>query len=99
MRHLAAWRGAPFHYPSNFICRKSAERSHRRPDWLSQHSWPQCMAITSVPCQLQLNPHLNMIKSAFRKFAMHYFTDIAYKEIITLFMILHSVRQSSRMWR
>ena len=26
MRHLAAWRDAPFHYPSDFICRKSAER-------------------------------------------------------------------------
>ena len=26
MGHLAAWRDAPFHYPSDFICRKSAER-------------------------------------------------------------------------
>ena len=26
MRHLAAWRDAPFHYPSDFICRKAAER-------------------------------------------------------------------------
>lgn len=26
MRHLAAWRDAPFYYPSDFICRKSAER-------------------------------------------------------------------------
>ena len=25
MRHLAAWRDASFHYPSDFICRKSAE--------------------------------------------------------------------------
>lgn len=59
----------------------------------------------SILAVMLLNHHvkrhtcLNMIKSAFRKFAMHYFTDIAYKEIITLFMILHSVRQASRMWR
>lgn len=25
MRHLAAWRGAPFHYQYNFNCRKVAE--------------------------------------------------------------------------
>ncbi len=46
MRHLAAWRDAPFHYPSDFICRKSAE-------WLdSMANKPSDPGSESV-CRLQ----------------------------------------------
>ena len=39
----------------------------------------------------------NLIQPAFREFPVHHFLDIADKEIIALFMILHAIRKSGRM--
>lgn len=50
MRHLAAWRGTSFHYPSDFICRKSAERLDSMANKLSDPgSESVCSLQRSIP--------------------------------------------------